>query len=199
MGQELMACAPLRALPLFLAFAACDGAPPPDRCAADAQAVTSMQSPLQYRCGELNPDLDLDPNSPDYGHATCSVIEGRRPSVHSGYCDCEAEGYAPIAASESEAAAQAAEGTYRCDGPCCERLCFCELKQLSGDDLAACQNGGVRAGVNGWCFVAPNQGLGTLEAIEQNDYSYQAACPDPQAIVYGGDYLDGTRLVSCWR
>ncbi|HEX2879566.1 MAG TPA: hypothetical protein VHO25_08510 [Polyangiaceae bacterium] len=183
----------------LIGLGACDGPSPRDRCAPDAEVIASVQAPLQFSCDELNPDLDLDPNSPDYGHATCSVIEGRRPSVHPDYCDCTEEGYAPIAASESEAAAQAAIGTYRCDSACCETLCFCELKQLTGEDLAACQNSGVRVGENGWCFVAPNQGLGALEAIEMNDHSYQARCPDPQAIVFSGDYLDGTRLISCWR
>jgi len=184
----------------FVAVLACDGPLSKDLCAPDAATIAQIQAPHTYRCHALDPEVELDPDNPDYGRVTCSVIEGRQRAEHPAFCDCQEQGYSPLPDSEVRAAAEQSLHEGLCEPPCCESLCYCELNQLAGEDLTACQNSGVRVGgQNGWCFVAPNLGLGTLEAIERNDYSYQAHCPSPQAIVYTGDYLDGTRLVSCWR
>lgn len=184
----------------LVALFACDGPLSKDLCAPDAATIAQIQAPLQYRCDELDPEVELDRNNPDYGRVTCSVIEGRQRAEHPAFCACQEPGYSPLPDSEERAAAEQSLHEGLCEPPCCQSLCYCELNQLSGEDLTACQNSDVRlGGDNGWCFVAPHLGLGTLEAIERDDYRYQAHCPSPQAIVYTGDYLDGTRLVSCWR
>lgn len=180
---------------LLLAFG-CDG---------DARDACNGQDPIdtitqlsQYRCSALNAGLDTDPDSPDFGTATCSVLDGQFAAEHPQFCDCTEEGYAPLSDDDANAARDRARQDGWCQDACCLELCFCELQQLTGDDRLSCQQDGVRGSHNGWCYVAPKQGVGTLQAIARSNLS-EAKCDDPQAIVYTGDYLDGIRFVSCWR
>lgn len=183
------------ALALTIGLVACAEA---GVCEPEPESIAAVQLPLQYSCGGLDAVVDLDPASADYSRAECSVFEGQDRAEHPEFCDCTQPGYSPLTPSQQEAAADEAASYGSCSGPCCESLCFCELDQLTGDELSACQSG-TRLSKEGWCFVAPNQGLGEMEAIERIDYSHQAKCPDPRAIVYTGNYLDGTRVVSCWH
>jgi hypothetical protein len=180
----------------------CDGAQA-DSCNQSREPLLrdplrEVQQSLRYQCGEPTPELETDPKSPDFGMASCSVIDGQSSLEHPDFCACEAEGYRPLNGDEYRAAEERSRSEGWCSDACCLNLCFCELKQLTGEDLHTCQYEGVRGGRNGWCYVAPNSGIGKLAAIERNDL-VEATCDSPQAILFTGDYLDGIRYISCWR
>jgi hypothetical protein len=54
-------------------------------------------------------------------------------------------------------------------GVTCESYCLCELAQLSGPALQACQSDSEPMGstgpLSGWCYVDPEQGFGSSEAV----------------------------------
>jgi hypothetical protein len=180
--------------------AACDGVSRDDACALDdGGSVRNVQQATQYRCSTLDPGLETDPSRPDFGVASCTVIDGQSLLEHPEFCSCEGESYLPLAPEEYQAAVVQARRDGWCQGACCANLCFCELQQLAGYDLHACQSKGVRGSRNGWCYVNTARGVGTLDAIERSINPEQAQCSEPQAFVFTGDYLDGIRFMSCWR
>lgn len=187
-----------RAVSLLLILIGCDGDRSNDVCDL-RDPLSNVQQSFQYRCSQLNPDVETDLDSPDFGLATCSVIEGQYADEHPEFCACDIEGYRPIAPDDAQAAADRARQEGFVADQCDTHLCFCERQQLTGDDLDTCQQEGVRAGRNGWCYVAPELGIGTVQALKPR-HSYEVAyCDNPQAILYTGDYLDGIRFTSCWR
>ena len=92
----------------------------------------------------LSPDKD--------GHVECLVLEARKGD--GGVC-CDGVARRPVSA-EHEHAVEIA----RIDPSAAGADCFCEIAQLSGDDLGVCQNdvsvvpvGGDGEPVDGWCYV----------------------------------------------
>jgi hypothetical protein len=80
------------------------------------------------------------------GQVACLLIEGR-PSA--GGCGCEA----PRSDVPSEHAAALALAKAEADHRGLAPGCFCEIEQLAGDSLAACQNELAPEAVHGWCYV----------------------------------------------
>ncbi|HTM46260.1 MAG TPA: hypothetical protein VL137_14970, partial [Polyangiaceae bacterium] len=68
-------------------------------------------------------------------------------------------------------------------------------QQLSGPELQACQSG-TPLSTNGWCYVAPERGVGEALALQGSSYEI---CPHPEGVVYTGELLDGIRYISCWH
>jgi hypothetical protein len=79
--------------------------------------------------------------------------------------------------------------------------CFCEIKQVLGEDLVACQkqtaNPPINASmqpVNGWCYVDPAAGVGNPDIVEK--------CPDTEKRIVrfvgeGGAKAGATLFITC--
>jgi len=119
------------------------------------------------KCLTQSLDPVTDPASPDFGRVNCSLIE--LGSAGTDFCDCSLPGYAPATGIEIQNAFATLEANGECQNACCEEVCFCELLQLSGDDLAACQGGDatlVTVQRHGWCYVEPDLGVGDPSSVE---------------------------------
>jgi hypothetical protein len=106
-----------------------------------------------------------DPTSPDFGRVPCNAV--MVAPVGSDFCACDWPGYAvPNAALRATAKAQFADGG-ACDNGCCDTYCYCELLQLSGNDLALCQAGDPDNSVDlpGFCYVEPDVGVGDPSTV----------------------------------
>ena len=123
---------------------------------------------LSRRCFPKRLEVELDPSSADFGRTTCEVyevfIEG------SAACSCNSPGYSvPARVPQPVVDELSRTGTCAEGDPCCSNRCFCELQQLRGAELAACQNGTENAlepPPIGWCYVDPEQGVGTAEVVD---------------------------------
>lgn len=172
-----------RLRPWFFALAsisilACGGAAPDSTAQSDASVCwvevgraqssgVTADTRVRGQCVDpQTPRLDVSSDDPAWGQIPCRVLEvGTEPA-----CDCAERGEGRHAVDPATLPADVASaGT-----------CACEIEQLSGDALRACQSTGLDAGVDGWCYVSPAQGLGASELV--------AKCrPDqPQAVVFAG-------------
>ncbi len=98
----------------------------------------------------------LDPAAD--GRVSCIVIEATQASS----CACDAASGRETLDEEVIDGVQAAGAT---------GSCFCGITQLSGDELASCQNDVTpAAGADGWCYVDPEQGAGNAALTD--------SCPD---------------------
>ena len=199
---------PVVPLIAILFLLSCDGAYPESRLEAYPQRIVPVVDPcedpaevkrlrqgLQSQCVELNPVVETDVTSPDFGAATCWVIEARDIAEHPDFCDCQEQGYAALSDQEQEAAIALVKADAPSVAQCSIDQCFCEFQQLSGAELQACQSG-TPISSDGWCYVAPERGVGEVAALQRSNAKY---CPHPEGIAYTGDLLDGARYISCWR
>lgn len=95
----------------------------------------------------LNRDAQADAN----GRTACSVIT----ASSSASCSCPAgQGLAKVpAAAVTPVLEELASVGYCGPGMSCEALCLCELTQLDGADLTACQNDDQSPNVPGFCYL----------------------------------------------
>lgn len=107
----------------------------------------------------------------ELGRATCTAYVTRPASsaTEEGTCDCAAFGRTEPGAAARVTAIQMLRTLGQCDArdtADCEDLCVCETPQLEGDDWLACvSNPSPSFSRPGWCYVAPEQGAGTTEAM----------------------------------
>ena len=105
-------------------------------------------------------------------HVPCLVTEATRVP-EGGACSCEKPGRSPLDGEEA-VARRAILDEMELDNQCggatgvdCESLCLCELTQLSGEELAACRKGTESPNSYGYCYVDPEQGLGSPRLVEE--------------------------------
>lgn len=122
-------------------------------------AIGSIIDRLKLALGGQCLPRSLTPNSE--GQVSCLIIEARNSQ---GACDCGATpGRVPV--SEDHRKSQEAIAQDPLAAPS-GWDCYCEVAQLTGDELAACQTDAsdpVQAGgqdVNGWCYVDQVAGIG---------------------------------------
>jgi hypothetical protein len=106
------------------------------------------------------------------GEVACRVVEASPATA----CTCDAPGRsAPSSTLETNVEA---ELTLRgqcggSSGVSCSDYCLCEIEQLSGSDLDACQNQEAAPDdIYGFCYVDPDQGFGNPSLV--------SACPATQ-------------------
>lgn len=108
--------------------------------------IEQLKGKLGHQClpRKLTPDKD--------GHVSCLVLEARAADS----CSCAAEdGRIPVADDHVAAVQGARESGLIKDSA----DCFCEVPQLEGDELAACQNEKADPivvdgqQVDGWCYI----------------------------------------------
>ena len=116
-------------------------------------AIGALIDRLKEKLGHQCLPRQLTPDSA--GQVGCLVIEARK----SGSCSCEAEdARAPVADAHAPAILGALETGVIAD----DNTCFCEIPQLEGKELSACQTekadpivvGGDQ--VDGWCYIDAN-------------------------------------------
>ncbi len=155
------AVAALLALGLFVPLA-CGGQVDADpRC---TEGGTSQA--LTRRCFPKALATDAD------GRVSCRVF--RTFDAGTQACDCAAPGHrAPESVPESVRSTPFLQG-HCADDPCCSDLCFCEVEQLSGAGLAACQ-GQINPAPepSGFCYVDPENGVGSSEITAECPKSEQ--------------------------
>lgn len=95
----------------------------------------------------LNQDAKADAN----GRTECKLVT----AASSQSCMCPAaQGLAPAPASVKEPVLKELASVGYCGaGMSCDSLCLCELTQLSGADLAACQNSDQPPEAPGFCYL----------------------------------------------
>ncbi|MBI4704894.1 MAG: hypothetical protein HY744_27635 [Deltaproteobacteria bacterium] len=127
-------------------------------------AIAAIVDRLKARLGGpcLNRQLDADEN----GQVACLILEGRHVG-ESAECGCKGAARLPVAPEHMPAQWEAQE-SLAAQG---QKLdCFCEIEQLAGEGLAACQAeaGSPEAGgqpVDGWCYVDAAMGEAAAELV----------------------------------
>jgi hypothetical protein len=125
-------------------------------------------APLTRTCYPEPLPAVTDEASVDYGRLPCVVLDAGR--AETTFCACTQPGYRPVTATQNALAREHLAAQNACRGSCCDDLCFCELLQFSGDDLAYCQD---RAGEPateapvGWCYIEPGAGFGDESRIDE--------------------------------
>lgn len=126
----------------------------------EQESVKRYSSSISSRPGLCLPrELPLNAN----GSAACKIFAAT-PTA-SGACACDSANRAPVSDKTRDAVRALAKEQFRCDEPdlpACADYCVCEDLPVAGSELAACLDS-EEANVNGWCYVSPDVGLGTLD------------------------------------
>ncbi len=157
-------------LALAVATAGCaSGQEPPD----DTCRFATIQQALTSKCLGRSLDPVTDPEDPDFGRVPCWMLE--IGTQDTDFCRCDSAGYRPASEAQTETALATLRAGGECHDACCESVCFCELLQLAGDPLRACQGGeneSIAIDTPGFCYVEPAAGVG--------DPSTVADCPEDE-------------------
>ena len=135
--------------------------PPDDTC-----QFAQVQQALTLKCLGRSLEPVTDPESPDFGRVPCWMVEIGTQDTE--FCRCAGAGYAPASEAQTETALATLRAGGECHDACCESVCFCELLQLSGEELRACQAGeneSVAIDTPGFCYVEPAAGVGDPSTV----------------------------------
>jgi len=138
------------------AVLACGSADP----ALQAERCPGREQAAVIRCRDASLSPVTDPESPEFGRVPCRFFAFDAPG--SDFCECSVPGFRPLGAADEATARGYFESVGACTDACCEDMCFCELLQLSGDELAVCQAGDPASTLDlpGFCYVEPELGIG---------------------------------------
>ena len=156
----------------------------PSDCAQGVEA-----EPLTRTCYPEPLPAVTDASSVDYGRVPCVVLDAGR--TETPFCECTQPGHRPVTAAQDALAREQLGAQNACSGSCCDDLCFCELLQFSGGDLAYCQDRAeepTSEAPNGWCYIEPGAGFGNESRIDE--------CPpsQPQVVRFLPDDAVVSRL-----
>jgi hypothetical protein len=141
---------------------------------------------------------NTDPGSERFGQVDCSVVEAVLDEDGQCFCD-PSKGRAPVDSDDLERSVRSelskhkkcGEGT----GVSCSDYCQCEIEQLSGAELSACQMGSNDPNLYGYCYVDADQNIGNPELVERCD-------PAPRRLLrWVGDGLPAngsTMMMACF-
>jgi len=139
---------------------------------AVAAIVNRLKEALTVKClpRPLTPDLTGDATSnPDFGKVPCAVVEVRpqqqsAPGVYSGCPDptCSEMGRSALTGERAKVV-DAASQFLANEGVCgdatgavpCDKECYCELTQFTGDELNTCETKPDPGTQYGYCYVDP--------------------------------------------
>jgi hypothetical protein len=172
---------------LLAVIAGCGSAPlEPEGGSCPSQTSSAIGS-----CFPRSLDPVTDPTSPDFGRVPCRMFVVAPEDT--GICSCDLPGYRPLGSIDLMTARQRFADIGYCSNKCCEGLCFCELLQLSGDDLLRCQAGidEPTLDIPGFCYVEPDVGVGDPTTVED-------CRPDErQFLRLTPDYVNYTVALAC--
>jgi hypothetical protein len=150
-------------------------------------AVASLITAIGARLVQCLPRAlkpETDPDSESFGQVACKAVEAT-PSLGNA-CTCDtAKGRSPIdSATVRQSVRTELETSALCGGDThvdCNSYCLCEINQLKGGELSACQAGTEASNVYGYCYVDEDQHIGDPALVEQ--------CPDTQKrlLRFAGD------------
>jgi hypothetical protein len=146
---------------------ASEGPPKVDAMTSSATYFRSMARPYNQVpfCDEESLPLDAS------GRATCTgfVAVPPRDGVAEA-CDCSAFGRLDPDETARATMVDFLRRLGQCDNQsldACDDYCVCETPQLEDDDWTACQHDSSPAtSTPGWCYVAPEQGVGSDAVLE---------------------------------
>lgn len=135
-------------------------------------ATVPRSAPVRttYYTDLIGHDLNLTPlclprllGVDEAGRATAKVFAVQLEGPAS--CDCTGPGRAPVTESNRELSLGFMAQNAYCDGLSqytCDDMCVCEVLQAEGASLNDCQyNVTPASDTTGWCYVSPEQGVGT--------------------------------------
>jgi hypothetical protein len=138
---------------------------------AIAALIDVFKDRFPSQCLPRSLPIEENAASPDYGHIPCAIVEALPPSpAHA--CDCDTtRGRRPLALDNPnlrDAVLERLELEGVCGGSAgraCADHCLCQLDQLEGEALTACQDGANDPSSFGYCYVDPSQGIGNPELV----------------------------------
>jgi hypothetical protein len=184
---------------------------------AVAAIVERLKTALTVKC--LPRPLAPATTGPDVGKVPCAVVEVRPQTQDStgaftGCPDpnCSDPGRLPLTGQRTEVVGVAAQYLHD-EGLCsngpgafpCERKCYCELNQFTGDDLRACETMSDPGTLYGYCYVDPAAAAAASPddtALLQGEQTLVADClPTQKRILrFMGDGVpakDGLAFIAC--
>ncbi len=180
-------------IPALLLVAACSEQPPQFEAACNsAQLVEYLVASSELRQSYGAACLPRPLAADDEGRVSCLIIEGRRAEET---CDCSAAGRHPVAPEHEPAVDLLLDQS---KSPGTDLNCFCEVTQLAGAALAACQHDLAEEpqyqgqDLSGWCYVDAT----TVPPV--GDPKLVSHCPRSEQRdlrFLGGVPLPGARLV----
>jgi hypothetical protein len=137
-------------------------------------AVASILEIFRERLGgqclprELEPNTD--PTSEEFGQVPCSVVEAVPDD--DGQCGCDpARGRSDVESVDlRKAVREELAANEVCGGKTdvsCASFCLCEVAQLEGAALQACQAGSRDPDLFGYCYVDADKGIGNPDLVAQ--------------------------------
>jgi hypothetical protein len=166
-------------------------------------------TPDDVAAGVVGPD--------EVGRTPCTVVEVRRRPAEGACTECGA-GRQPLEGPGLEIARSVVDDLEEmgfCGGTqpiACDDYCLCEVRQFSGEELAACRAEGTLSGLNGYCYIDPQattadaEADGVISEAEQqlidNESAIAGRCApsDPVTLRFLGENLpvsDGLTLIAC--
>lgn len=129
----------------------------------------------RIHCTTLNGRFESDPASGNYGSVDCRILAVRQSA---GTCACDGVARREVSASDLKTLKADLLERGSCGGNTgldCNNLCICEVPQTAAAALRACQSDpsltpvdpDTNSAVEGWCYVAPEQGFGVDELVNQ--------------------------------
>jgi hypothetical protein len=164
-------------------------------------AVASLLTALTARLGQCLP-RELAPNtdegSEEFGQVPCRLIEALPNRGEA--CGCDAtKGRVPVDSADLRRSVhEELEGLSHCGRDtdvACDSYCLCEVEQLRGAELAACQAGSNPPELYGYCYIDEAKGIGNPELVSE--------CPETQRrlLHWVGEGLPAngaTMLMACF-
>jgi len=138
---------------------------------AIAALLETIRLRIPSQCLPRPLPVTTDEESPDFGHVPCAIVEALRPGGNACSCDA-ARGRIPLGATNEnlvDAVKERLAGQGVCDGitgRACDDYCLCQLDELEGEELRACQDGTEDPNAYGYCYIDPDQGIGNPELVE---------------------------------
>ncbi|HEX5101292.1 MAG TPA: hypothetical protein VFV94_17395, partial [Polyangiaceae bacterium] len=165
------------------------GSTPVEPEGGSCPAQTSAAATLS--CTRRSFDPVTDESSPDFGKIPCRLFVA--VAEETGGCGCDLPNYRPIGSIDTANVRQYFSDTGYCSDACCDKLCFCELLQFSGDELRLCQTGvdDPALDVPGFCYTEPDIGVGdpsTVRDCKQTERHSLRLTPD---------YVNYTIAIEC--
>jgi hypothetical protein len=144
--------------------------PDPSLEPEDCTNVGQQRQPLRTTCFQKELEPEADTTLATWGQVPCRVLTFEPQG--DPYCACsEVEGLSPVDPALLSVVLEDLQRDQTCRDACCEGLCFCELQQLAGADLAYCL--GLDAEPRafgedpiGWCYLDPDDGFGDPALVE---------------------------------
>ena len=102
------------------------------------------------------------------GAPECVLAEVIPGGAEEPDCSCDQPGRRPLSSRMNEIVLAQLPANGFCNvEETCTNACACEIVPASGEEREACENDVDAEGANGWCYIAPAQGLGNPELVSQ--------------------------------